>query len=353
MKLVSVVGARPQLIKASAFSRVARECAREVLVHTGQHYDADMSDVFFRDLDIPAPDHYLGVGSGSHAQQTAALLTALEPVLVEERPDVVVVFGDTNSTMAAAVVAAKLGLRIAHIEAGLRSFVRTMPEEINRVVSDHLATWLFAPSQSAADQLAREGITEGVHVVGDIMLDVVRQYRERAAASRYPDALGVRAGDYYLCTIHRAENVDDAATLRRLIEALNALDRPVIVPLHPRTRKRFAEFGVQTGDNVRVIDPVGYLDMLQLQQASRCVLTDSGGVQKEAYYVGVPCITLREETEWTETVAAGWNCLAGTDPSAIRAAVASLDRRRPASSQLYGDGYTAERIVRVLTASAH
>jgi UDP-GlcNAc3NAcA epimerase len=351
MKVVSIVGARPQFIKASPLSRELRLRHHEILVHTGQHYDRDMSDVFFEELGMPVPDYHLGIGSGPHGAQTGAMLAAIETVLQKESPDAVIVYGDTNSTLAGALAAAKLHLPVAHVEAGLRSFNRRMPEEINRVVTDHLSTWLLAPSEVSRQQLAQEGIVQGVHVVGDIMVDALHLHGPRAAERS--EALArhqLRAGTYYLATVHRAENTDEGGNLRQIFDALGALDRPVILPLHPRTEKRMAELGVAIGANVQVLAPQGYLDMLALQRGAACVLTDSGGIQKEAYYLRVPCVTLRTETEWVETVATGWNTLVGTDPERILAAVA----RRPAPGtphpDLYGDGMTAGRIVEILSA---
>jgi len=351
MKVVSIVGARPQFIKASPLSRELRLRHHEILVHTGQHYDRDMSDVFFEELGMPVPDYHLGIGSGPHGAQTGAMLAAIETVLQKESPDAVIVYGDTNSTLAGALAAAKLHLPVAHVEAGLRSFNRRMPEEINRVVTDHLSAWLLAPSEVSRQQLAQEGIVQGVHVVGDIMVDALHLHGPRAAERS--EALArhqLRAGAYYLATVHRAENTDEGGNLRQIFDALGALDRPVILPLHPRTEKRMAELGVAIGANVQVLAPQGYLDMLALQRGAACVLTDSGGIQKEAYYLRVPCVTLRTETEWVETVATGWNTLVGTDPERILAAVA----RRPAPGtphpDLYGDGMTAGRIVEILSA---
>ncbi len=317
-------------------------------MHTGQHYDHQMSDVFFEQLGIPAPDHHLGVGSGAHGQQTGDMLIRLEAVMQRERPDAVLVYGDTNSTLAGALAAAKLTIPVAHVEAGLRSFNRAMPEEINRVVTDHVATWLFVPSEQSAGQLATEGVTEGVHVVGDVMLDAVLQHAERAGrVSRYPQAAHLCPGMFYLCTIHRAENTDHAERLSNILEGLARLDQPVLLPLHPRTRKRLTEFGMTPGRNVHVIEPVGYLDMLQLERSASAILTDSGGVQKEAYYLEVPCVTLRNETEWTETIAVGWNLLAGTDPDAMVASIEQHRTTRHPHPPLYGTGDAAARIVRV------
>lgn len=352
MRFLTVLGARPQFIKAAPLSAVLRREHKEILVHTGQHYDHQMSAIFFEQLGIPAPDHHLGVGSGPHGEQTGAMLIRLEAVMQLEQPDVVLVYGDTNSTLAGALAAAKLNIPVAHVEAGLRSFNRAMPEEINRLVTDHLSTWLFAPSVHAERQLATEGVTRGVYVVGDVMLDAVLQHAERAQrTSPYPQAANVCPGMFYLCTVHRAENTDYPERLSNILQGLARLDRPVLLPLHPRTRKRLTEFGMTPGPNVHVIEPVGYLDMLQLERSASAILTDSGGVQKEAYYLEVPCVTLREETEWTETTEVGWNLLAGTDPDAI---VASIEQHRTTKRPhppLYGTGDAAGRIVRVFDAA--
>jgi UDP-N-acetylglucosamine 2-epimerase (non-hydrolysing)/UDP-GlcNAc3NAcA epimerase len=348
MKLVTIVGARPQFIKAAAFSRIVRQRHTEVLVHTGQHYDAAMSDVFFDELELPRPDHHLGVGSGPHGAQTGQMLERLEPILQREAPDAVVIYGDTNSTLAGALAAAKLGIPVAHVEAGLRSFVRDMPEEINRIVADRLATWLFAPTRTAVDNLAREGITRGVSETGDIMYDAL--LRHTAIAAERSHALrdmALTPGGYVLATVHRAANTDDPARLADIVDALALLHEPVILPLHPRTRAALMGTDIEIEPPVRVVEPVGYLDMLSLEQHARMVLTDSGGVQKEAYLLGVPCVTLREETEWTETLAGGWNVLAGADTERI---LAAARRPRPAGDPppVFGDGHAAERMVKAL-----
>jgi UDP-N-acetylglucosamine 2-epimerase len=352
VRIATILGARPQFVKASPLSRELRRRHQEILVHTGQHYDYGMSDVFFAELALPAPDYHLGIGSGPHGAQTGAMLAAVEDVLQKESPDTVIVYGDTNSTLAGALAAAKLHIPVAHVEAGLRSFNRRMPEETNRILVDHLSAWLFAPSEPSRVQLAREGIRDGVHVVGDIMADAVRLHGERAAHVPTLERLGLRPGAYYLATVHRAENTDEPAVLRGLLEALGALDRPVMLPIHPRTEKRVAELGIGLPTNVRAVPPQGYLDMLALQRSAACILTDSGGMQKEAYYLEVPCVTLRNETEWTETVATGWNALAGTEPGRILAAVARRARPGTPHPELYGDGMTARRIVEVLAAGA-
>ncbi len=340
-KIVSVVGARPQFIKAAPVCRALRGGpARhaEILVHTGQHYDPAMSDVFFDELGIPAPDHHLGVGSGPHGAQTGAMLAGIERILMDERPDTVLIYGDTNSTLAGALAAAKMGIPAAHVEAGLRSYNRRMPEEINRVAADHVASLLFCPSQSAADNLAREGIIRGVHVVGDVMADALADGSRRAEGrSSVLSRLGLEPGSFLLATIHRAENTDDASRLRAIVDAFGRIGEPIVFPVHPRTRRALAALGdPQTGiASLKAIEPVGYLDMIMLERSARMILTDSGGIQKEAYWLGVPCLTLRGETEWVETVEAGWNKVVGTDGAAIVRAVREF--QPPASRpELYG-----------------
>jgi UDP-GlcNAc3NAcA epimerase len=349
MKVVSVVGARPQFVKAAALSRPLRTRHQELLVHTGQHYDYAMSGIFFDGLGLPTPDVNLGVGSGTHAVQTARMLEALEPVLRAHRPDLVLVYGDTNSTLAAALAAAKLTIPIAHVEAGLRSFDRQMPEEINRVLTDRLATLLLCPSQTAAAHLAAEGITCNVHVVGDVMLDLLTETRPRLAArsSVLLPTLGVTEHGYVLATVHRSGNTDGGAPLAHILKALDALEEPVIFPVHPRTRAVLDETTLPSMHHVRLVEPVGHLDMLTLISSARLVLTDSGGVQKEAYWLAVPCLTLRAQTEWVETVEAGWNTLVGDDPTRIVEAAQSVVRPA-AHPPLYGDGHAAERCVELL-----
>jgi UDP-GlcNAc3NAcA epimerase len=350
VKIVSVVGARPQFIKAAALSRVLRMRHDEVLVHTGQHYDPLLSDVFFAELDIPAPDYHLGVGSDSHSRQVARMLEGIEEVLLRERPERVLVYGDTNSTLAGALAAAKLGLPLAHIEAGLRSFDRTMPEELNRVLTDHCADLLLCPSALAVDNLSREGITSGVHLVGDVMYDLLlRQVESGSLDAMQLSKWDLSPRSYALATVHRAANTDDRSRLASILDALGKLAEPVVLPLHPRTRKAILEARLAPSQNVRFIDPVGYLDMLLLESNACCVLTDSGGVQKEAFFFGVPCVTLRDETEWPETVDCGWNALCGCDVDRI---VAAAQRKAPQGERppLFGDGQAAEKIVEVLEA---
>lgn len=350
MKLLSIVGARPQFVKAAVLSRALRRRHREIIVHTGQHYDDCMSGRFFRELGLPKADYELGVGSGTHAQQTGTMLIGVENAIVHERPDAVIVLGDTNSTIAGALAAAKLGVPVAHVEAGLRSHNRAMAEEINRVVVDHVSDWLFCPSANAAANLRREGIARGVHVVGDLMAEAL-DVAAGIDASGWFDTLGIRAGEYLLATIHRAQNTDDAGRLRSLVDAFARIDETIVLPIHPRTKQAMRDLGIAWSANVRAIDPVGYLEMVALERHARMILTDSGGVQKEAYWLGVPCVTLRDETEWTETVRAGWNVLAGVDPFRIIDAVKSFT---PPSERppLYVDGRASERIAVILETAA-
>ncbi len=350
MKIVTIVGARPQFIKAAPISQALRSRHQEILVHTGQHYAENMSAVFFAELDLPDPDYHLGIGSGPQGAQTGAMLAAIEQVLVRETPDWVMIFGDTNSTLAGALAAAKLHIPIAHIEAGLRSFNRAMPEEINRVVADHLSTLLFCPSQPAARQLEAEGITSGVHVVGDVMLEALLAAVKRARqTSQILGGLALTPRRYLLATLHRAENTDDPARLLAILSALDSLEEPVVLPLHPRTAKALQHAGYQPAQAscLKIIEPIGYLDMAHLEENARLILTDSGGVQKEAYWLSVPCLTLRSETEWTETVELGWNTLVGADPVRILAGV--KHQAHPVHHpDLFGDGKAAERIVSLI-----
>ena len=350
MLVLTVVGARPQFVKAAVVSRALRRSHREILLHTGQHYDDAMSDLFFRELGLPAPDLHLGVGSGTHAEQTGRMLPGIEAAVREHRPDVVLVYGDTNSTLAGALAAAKLGVAIAHVEAGCRSGDRAMPEEVNRVVADHLSRVLFCPTRVTVENLAREGITAGVHLVGDVMLDLCRErLPEAERRSTVLADLGLEPGGYLVATIHRAGNTVDSERLAALVAALDTLEEPVVFPVHPRTRAALG--GVALAPNVRAIEPVGYLDMLVLLRYARMVLTDSGGVQREAFFVGTPCLTLREVTEWPETVEAGWNRLVGADAEAIRSAVASWKPAGVPPEGLFGDGRAGERIARLLEAA--
>lgn len=353
MRVLTVVGARPQFVKAAPVSRVLRASHDEVLVHTGQHYDDAMSAAFFRDLELPQPDVNLEVGSGPHGAMTGQIMRRLEPVVLEHRPDGVLVYGDTNSTLAAAVVAAKVaypdGRRpwLAHVEAGLRSFNRHMPEEHNRIVADHLSDLLLAPTEAAMGHLRREGLAERAVPTGDVMVDAF-EWASARAGDHLPDVARGPDG-YVLLTLHRAENVDRPDRLASIIGGL-AVPVPVVFPVHPRTRAALASGGLTLPDNVRAIDPVGYLEMVALETHARAIATDSGGVQKEAYLAGVPCVTLRSETEWTETVDAGWNRLAGDEPGALAAALSDasfMDRDRP-RPPVYGDAMASTRIVAAL-----
>jgi UDP-N-acetylglucosamine 2-epimerase (non-hydrolysing) len=350
MKVLTVVGARPQFIKAAAVSRELRRNHEEVLIHTGQHYDEEMSDVFFDELGIPEPDDNLEVGSDSHGAQTAEMLAGLEERIEAEDPDAVLVYGDTNSTLAAAIAAAKMDTDLAHVEAGLRSYNRAMPEEINRVLTDHAADLLFAPSRRAVENLREESVPGAVHDTGDVMHDAVLWARDRAADhSSIVADLGVEPGEYVLATVHRAGNTDDPDRLAVILDALADDPREVVLPAHPRTINRMSEYGIRDDaeEKLTLIDPAGYLDFVRLQDAADVVATDSGGVQKEAFFLDTPCVTMREETEWRETVEAGWNTLVGADGEAIRRALADADppadKPRP-----YGDGDAAAKITRLL-----
>ena len=371
MKIVTVVGARPQFIKAGAVNRAIRECSkrrrriREIWVHTGQHYDYAMDKVFFEELKLPKPDYHLGVGSGSHGEQTGKMLERIEMVLEKERPEMVIVYGDTNSTLAGALAAAKLRIPIAHVEAGLRSYNPAMPEEINRLLTDHLSTLLFCPTHQAVLNLLKEGIKDGrtriVKNVGDVMYDSILYYSKIAEKkSRILHDLNlvnqqsaIRNPQYYLATLHRAENTNDPKKLKSICRALNGIGEktPVVLPLHPRTKKiikayhLFSEF-----KNIKFIEPVSYLDMLTLERNAKAILTDSGGVQKEAYWFRVPCLTLREETEWVETIESGWNVLVGTSVERIVKEASQTEGRRKyqKENKIFGDGEAGQKIVQIL-----
>src|SRR5436190_12404835 len=349
MRVVTVIGNRPQFVKAAAVSYRLREVAAEVLVHTGQHYDDELSAVFFDELELPRPEHHLDLGGGSNTEQTGRMLLALGPLLAREAPDVVLVYGDTNSTLAGALAAAQARIPVAHVEAGMRSFDRSMPEELNRVLADHASDLLLCSSAGPAENLRAEGVQVQVEVVGDVMVDVAQLLAPRARVRLSAlEACAVEPGGYLLATAHRAGTVDDAEQLERLVAVLRAVPGPVVLPLHPRTRARLSAAGLldDLSGEVRVVPPLGYLDFTALLVHARAVLTDSGGVQKEAYLAGVPCVTLRDRTEWTETVATGWNVLVGLDADA---AVAALERPLPADRPpLYGDGRAGERVVQAL-----
>lgn len=350
MKILSVVGARPQFIKAFAVSQELRKQHHEILVHTGQHYDEELSGVFFETLGIPEPDYNLGVGSDSHGQQTAEMLAQLEELIDEERPDVVLLYGDTNSTLAGALAGAKMDPAVAHVEAGLRSHNRDMPEEINRILSDHASDLFFTPSQRAVDYLASEGITENVYNVGDVMYDALLLAQEKALTqSTILTELGIEEGSYLLATVHRPRNTDNHERLEAIFDTLAADTRRVVLPAHPRTVDRLEQYGIldEFEEKLTLIDPAGYLDFITLQANADIIVTDSGGIQKEAFFLDVPCVTLREETEWPETIDAGGNVLVGADRDAIRDALSNPSQSM-SDAEPYGDGNAAGAIRRTL-----
>jgi UDP-N-acetylglucosamine 2-epimerase (non-hydrolysing)/UDP-GlcNAc3NAcA epimerase len=346
MRVATVVGNRPQFVKAAAVSPPLRERHEELLIHTGQHHDAELSALFFEELGLPAPEHSLAIAGGSNGSQLGRMIVALEPLLARLEPDLVLLYGDTNSTLAGALAAAALALPVAHVEAGMRAFDRSLPEERNRVLTDQLSQLLLCSTPSAAAQLQREGAPGTAVVVGDVMVDVAYATRERALArTQTLERLGRQPGDYVLVTAHRAANVDDAAALQRLVALLEAVGGNLVMPLHPRTRERLARHGLyaRAAAAASLTEPLGYLDFAALLHQARAVLTDSGGVQKEAYLAGVRCVTLRENTEWTETVAAGWNTLVGLDAGAALAALAGpLPAERP---PLWGDGHAGTAVL--------
>lgn len=354
MKLLTVVGARPQFVKAAVVSRALAQdgSIKEVLLHTGQHFDAALSDVFFKELGLPEPDYNLGIGGGTHGQNTGRMLEGIERVLLDERPDWVLVYGDTDSTLAGALAAVKLHVPVAHVEAGLRSFNRRMPEEINRVLTDHASDLLFAPTPTAVENLKNEGLSgERVSWVGDVMFDAALYFGDRAdETSQILKQLNLAPGSYVLATVHRAENTDNLARLQAIFDGLARVSKeiPVVLPLHPRTRKALDRAGMlaQVGEQIKLIDPVGYIDMVALEKNARLIATDSGGVQKEAYFYGVPCVTLRDETEWVELVEAGWNVLAPpVSPSAVAQAVLNNLNNQGVAIEAYGNGQAAQLIV--------
>ena len=353
MKIVTVIGNRPQFVKAAAVSRLLREAHDEVIVHTGQHHDDELSAIFFEELQVPRPEHQLHIAGGTNTEQTARMLAAIGPLLASEAPDVVLVYGDTNSTVAGGLAAAQAQIPVVHVEAGMRSFDRRMPEELNRVLTDHLSDLLLVPSETALKNLERESVAGEVVLVGDVMVDVSTMFQPRAQAQTRPlrDA-GVEPGAFVLCTAHRAGNVDDPDRLRRLVDIILAVEEPLVLPLHPRTGARLDAAGwldeLAAAEHVRLAPPLGYMAFTSLLTNARRVLTDSGGVQKEAYFAGVPCVTLRDTTEWVETIETGWNVLVDLDRSA---ALTALHTEPPAERpQLYGDGHAGERVVAAIDA---
>lgn len=354
MRILTVIGNRPQFVKAAAVSRRLRERHEEVIVHTGQHYDDELSQVFFDELGVPAPDRQLDAGGGTNTAQTARILALLEEVVGDAEPDLVLVYGDTNSTLAGALAARQAGRALGHVEAGMRSFDRAMPEELNRVLTDHASDLLLCSTETAVRNLERESISGGVHLVGDVMADVSLAFRQVAEErSTVLADYSLEESGYIVATAHRAANVDHPDSLGGLVALLEGLGETCVLPLHPRTAARLEEFGLRErlegAPQVRLLPPLGYLDFMKLAMHARAVLTDSGGVQKEAYLLGVPCVTLRDTTEWTETVDAGWNTLVGLDADAARVALA---RPRPSGPrpELYGGGRAAEGVCDVLGA---
>ncbi len=365
MKILTVVGARPQFIKAAVVSRALAQrnlraqavTIEEVLVHTGQHFDHNMSQAFFDELSIPTPSHHLDIHGGGHGEMTGRMLEALERTILAERPAWVLIYGDTNSTLAGALAAVKLHVPVAHVEAGLRSFNMRMPEEVNRIVADRVSSLLFCPTDAAVANLAQEGVVRGVHQVGDVMYDAALFYSE-LAARRPSSALarfGLASKSYTLATCHRAENTDDVGRLREILAGLAAVaqDSPVLLPIHPRTAKILERERLDVPHGIQLCEPLPFLDMIELEQSARLIATDSGGVQKEAYFYGVPCITMRDETEWVETVANRWNTLVGADRRRIAEAAERYRSELPdVRPPLYGDGHAGERIALVLSAAS-
>jgi UDP-N-acetylglucosamine 2-epimerase (non-hydrolysing) len=350
MKLASIIGARPQFIKCAPLSHTIRREHEEIILHTGQHYDPGMSDVFFDELGIPRPDYNLGIGSGTHGEQTGRMLIEIEKILVKEQPDLVMVYGDTNSTLAGALAASKLHIRVAHVEAGLRSFDRTMPEEINRVLTDHISDLLFCPTRTAVTNLANEGITDHVYNVGDVMVDALEKNRKIAEErSTIITDLDLTPDEFMVATVHRPSNTDNKENLSSIVKAFCSTGETIVFPVHPRTEKYLREYGLfdTLCEHVRAIPPVGYLDMLKLMAYSGKILTDSGGIQKEAYMLGVPCVTLRENTEWVETVEDGWNVLVGADYGKIVDAIMGFEGAGRQSG-VFGRGDASERILEIL-----
>ncbi|WP_294186204.1 UDP-N-acetylglucosamine 2-epimerase (non-hydrolyzing) [uncultured Clostridium sp.] len=344
MKILTVIGARPQFIKAAAVSNKLRKNHEEVLVHTGQHYDNNMSDIFFDELGIPKPNYNLNIGSGNHGYQTGKMLMELESLYLNEKPDLVLVYGDTNSTLAGALAASKLLIPVAHIEAGLRSFNMKMPEEQNRVLTDHISKYLFAPTDTAIKNLKNENITENVFNTGDVMFDAIKLFKEKALeTSTVLIDNNISPNEYILSTIHRAENTNDINRLKNIINALNECEKNIVLPLHPRTHKFIKDYGLTINDNIKIIAPVGYLDMINLENNSQKIVTDSGGVQKEAYFLQKPCITMRDETEWIETVENGWNTIVGSNKEKILDAIINFNPKGE-QKMVFGYGNAADII---------
>lgn len=349
MKIVSIVGARPNFIKAAPVSIEIRKEFDEILIHTGQHYDYEMDRVFFEELNIPEPDYHLGVGSGYQGYQTGEMIKRIEEVLMKENPDLVLVYGDTNTTLAGAIAASKLHIKVGHVEAGLRSYDKSMPEEINRILTDHCSDLLFCPTGTAIRNLKKEGITKGIYLTGDVMVDALLQNKEIAKKSKIIEELGLKSKQYLLATIHRQSNTDDKGNLSNIVDAFCDIGEEIVFPVHPRAEKYLKQYGFyeRLKKHVKLIKPLGYFDFLKLMNHAKKMLTDSGGVQKEAYILKVPCITLRETTEWIETVEDGWNVLVGADKEKI---VKIVNEFEAGSKQrdIFGDGKASEKIKEII-----
>lgn len=350
MKIATVVGARPQFIKLALFSRQLRVKHSEILIHTGQHYDSNLSGVFFKELHIPKPDYNLNVGSYGQGEQTARMLMGIEVILLKEKPDIVIVYGDTNSTLAGALAAAKLNIPIAHIESGLRSYRKDMPEEINRILTDHISSFLFCPTMSAVKNLRKEGIVKGVYNVGDVMYDALVFYLKIAKKkSRILSKFGLCKGSYFLATIHRAENTNSEKKLKKIMDIFANLDMTVVFPVHPRTAKALKDFGLNKfGSNIMPVEPLNYFDMLILEANAKVILTDSGGIQKEAFFLNVPCLTLREETEWLETVSGGGNKVVGIEKHNVIKEINKFDKIKLKNNMIPFGGMACRKIIRIL-----
>ncbi|MDD5022724.1 MAG: UDP-N-acetylglucosamine 2-epimerase (non-hydrolyzing) [Candidatus ainarchaeum sp.] len=353
MKIATIIGARPQFIKAAELSKGLRKEFEEIIIHTGQHYDYELDKVFFEELGVPEPKYNLGVGSGNHGKQTGKMLEKIEEILINEKPDMVLVYGDTNSTLAGALAAAKLHMPTAHVEAGLRSFDKRMPEEINRILTDHVSSILFCPTETAVNNLKKEGVTKGVYLTGDVMVDLLLESIKIAnEKSEIMKTLKLENSNYILLTLHREENTNSKEKLSSIIKAMDKSGEKIIFPAHPRTIKYLKQYGmydnIDNSEKIKIISPVGYFDMIILEKNAKKIITDSGGMQKEAYILKIPCITLRESTEWMETIEDGWNVLVGSDESKILNSIKKFNPNEKTHKKRFGDGKSAERIVDIL-----